>query len=133
MTVRLFVIGSLLAVVAGVVSFGLTITQLAPGTAGPVGFTLFFLSLFVAVASLAALLGYAVRRIVLPRTFPAYLVRTSVRQGVLLGIFVTFLLFLQLLRLYQWWIGLIAIAVFISLELVFLSYDRVNRRQPEKD
>ena len=131
MTVRLFVIGSLLAVVAGVVSFGLTITQLAPGTAGPVGFTLFFLSLFVAVASLAALIGYAVRRIVLPRIFPAYLVRTSVRQGVLLGIFVTLLLFLQLLRLYQWWIGLISIAVFISLELVFLSYDQVNRRSNE--
>ena len=133
MTVRLFIIGSLLAVVAGAVSFGLTITQLAPSTAGPVGFTLFFLSLFVAVASLAALAGYAVRRIVLPRTFPAYLVRTSVRQGVLLGMFITLLLFLQLLRLYQWWIGLIAIAVCISLELVFLSYDRVNRRQPEEN
>ena len=130
MTVRLFVVGSLLALLAGGGSFALTITQLAPGTAGPVGFALFFLSLFVAVASVAGLAGYVVRRVVLPRTFPAYLVRTSVRQGVLLGVFVTLLLFLQLIRLYQWWVGLIIIAVFVSFELVFLSYDRVNRRQP---
>ena len=133
MTVRLFVVGSLIAAVFGGGSLALTIAQLNPEKAGTIGFVLFFLSLFVATTSIMGLLGYGVRRLVLPRVFPTYLVRTSVRQGIMLGAFFSILLFLQLLRLYQWWIGLIIIAVFISFELIFLSYDRANRRQPAED
>lgn len=127
MTVRLFTLGSLFAAIASLVVFGLVVTQLAPEQAGWVGLLLLFLSLFVGTSSFAGIVGYWVRRLVLASQFAAYTVRTSLRQGMMLGFFFTALLFLQYLRLYKWWLAIILIVLFASFELVFLSYDR-NRQ-----
>ncbi|MAF81291.1 hypothetical protein CL628_04735 [bacterium] len=133
MTVRLFVIGSLLAIVVSVGAWGLILTQLAPSQAGGLGFVLFFLSMFVAVASVSGLLGYFVRRLLLRGQLPAYAVRTSLRQGLMVAGFASLLLFLQLIQLYRWWVAIAMIAILGSLELVFLSYDRSNRRSAGAD
>lgn len=127
MTLRTFIIGSVLTsfVSAGILI--VTITQLNPYMAGAIGFILFFMSLFVLLSSVVAVIGYVIRRLIFPRHFPTYLVRTSVRHGLMTGLFVDILLFLQLLRLYRWWISIIVIAIFISFELIFFSYDRASR------
>lgn len=105
--------------------------QLDPDQAGGIGFILFFLSLFTAVASAACLVGYAIRRVVVRQQFAAYAVRTSLRQAIIIGGFTSFLLFLQLLRLYRWWIALGLIALLACLEVVFLSYARSHVRHLE--
>lgn len=128
MTVRVFIVGSFVVAVTGAAAWGLIVTQLSPLRAGALGFVLFFLSFFVAVASLVALGGYGIRRLLLRQQFPVYAVRTSLRQGIMIGLFSVLLLFLQLIRLYRWWIAVAAIAVMVSVELVFLSYDRSIRR-----
>ncbi|MEX0650358.1 MAG: hypothetical protein WD200_05125 [Candidatus Andersenbacteria bacterium] len=124
MTVRAFLFSATVSMAAAWGVWVLILNWIDPLEAGVMGFTLFFLSFFVAVASTAALAGYVIRRLLQPAQFSAYRVRPAVRQGIWLGIFFDLLLFLQLHRLLRWWIALIIIFVFIFLELLFLSYDR---------
>ena len=58
----------------------------------------------------------------------AHAVRVSLRQGVWLGLFLNLLLILQLANLYAWWLNIIAIIFFITIEFIFLGYDRTRRR-----
>lgn len=130
MTVRAFVVGSLTAAVLSWVIWLAIIRYLDPLRAGPIGFLLFFLALFLAVASTMGLAGYVVRRLITPRRLSAYTVRSSLRQGILLGLFLNLLLLLQLLRFYEWWLALLAIFFFVFIEFIFLGYDRTARRPP---
>jgi len=132
MTVRTFVVGALAATAVGAASWLLTLTKLDPAAAGAIGFLLFFLSFFVVTAGAMSLAGYAVRRLLAPQLLPSYLVRTSLRQGVMVSLFVVLLLLLQLWRLYRWWIALIAIVIVVSFELVFISYDRTASYRPHR-
>jgi len=132
MTVRSFLVRSLVGAVVGAASWGLIIRYLDPEQAGAIGYALFFLSLFLLIASGMSLLGYGVRRVLTAGQFPAYTVRTSLRQGVWLGLFTSILLLLQLMRLYRWWLAVIIVVLLVSIELVFLGYDRAYRRQNQE-
>lgn len=132
MTVRAFLTVSLLALLIGSASFAAVGIQLDPDQAGVSGFVLFFLSFFTMVASAISLLGYAIRRILVRRQFPAYAVRASLRQALMFGGFTSLLLFLQLLRVYRWWLALGLVALLACLEVVFLSYDRSCARHDSR-
>lgn len=130
MTVRTFLIGSLASLIAFWAIWFLIVSWVNPQQAHAVGFLLFFSSFFLATASTAGLAGYGVRRLLVPSQFAAYRVRTSLRQAVWLGLFLDLLLFLQLQRLLRWWVTVIIIILFLSLEFLFLSYEKsVGRHQ----
>lgn len=131
MTVRAFLTFSLLALLIGSASFAAVATQLDPDQAGTSGFVLFFLSFFITIASSVSLIGYGLRRIFVRRQFPAYAARSALRQALTIGGFSSFLLLLQLLRLYRWWIALGLIALLACLEVVFLSYDSHHARHTD--
>jgi len=124
MTLRTFLLGSFVGTILGWLVWLAIVFWLDPIQAGTFGFVLFFLALFLAIASTTALIGYALRRILAPGHHPAYSVRPSLRQGIWLGLLFDLLVLLQLLRLGRWWLTLIIVIFFISLEFVFLSYDR---------
>ncbi|MFH1353727.1 MAG: hypothetical protein ABIH36_00375 [bacterium] len=128
MTVHVFIVGSLVAAIVSWTIWVAIIKFLDPVQAGTIGFLLFFLALFLAAASTAGLVGYVIRHLFAPRQLSAYAVRTSLRQGILLGLFLDLLLLLQLLHFYRWWLALLAIAIFIFIEFIFLGYDRATRR-----
>ncbi len=128
MTVRLFIIGALITALAAWGIWLMIINWLDPVEAGVYGYLLFFLTLFLGIASLMALAGYGLRRLLVPAQLPAYRVRYSIRQGILLGLFTDILLFLQRLRLIRWWLVLLLTVVFICTEFFFLSYDHAGRR-----
>lgn len=128
MTVRMFIIGSLLCAVLGTIFWLLVLFFLDPNQAGMVGYVLFFLSFFLTIASLAGLLGYAARRALKIPQLSAYSVRSALRQGVMLALFVCLLLVLIRIRVYQWWVAVILTVLFVSTELIFFSYDRHIKR-----
>ena len=131
MTVRVFFVGSLLTTAISWAIWIAIISFLDPLRAGWLGYLLFFLVLFLAVASTSGIIGYIIRRIITPQQLSAYAVRVALRQGLLLGLFFNILLFLQLARLYQWWIAIIVIVLFLSIELIFLSFDRVYNQRSQ--
>ncbi len=125
MTVRTFILGAIAMMVLSVGVLAMIVSWIDPrSSAAAMGFVLFFLAMFLAVASLAALLGYLFRSLFLAKELPAYRVRPALRQGVLLGAFVDLLLFLQLERLLIWWVSAIIVLLFLVIELVFISYDK---------
>lgn len=128
MTVRTFLIGSSAATIISWLIWFMILNWLDPREAGMVGFILFFLALFLAIASTTSLIGYGVRRLIAAGQLPAYRVRHSLRQGMLLGLLIDLLLFLQLLRIVRWWLALLAALIFVLIEFVFLSYDRSSDR-----
>ena len=132
MTVRVFIIGSFLTAIIGWSIWLAIILLLDPLQAGILGFVLFFLALFLAVASSASLAGYLVRRLVAPTIFSAYTVRVALRQGLWLSLFLNLLLLLHLSELYRWYLGVFLIVIFLSVELVFLSIDRLVTQRLNK-
>ncbi len=125
MTVKAFIIGTFATMLASTGILTLIITWVDPlSSIASLAFLLFFLSLFLAVSSFAALVGYIARSIFLRRQLSAYRVRPALRQGVFMGIFVDVLLFLQLERILVWWVAAIIVLFFIVVELVFISYDK---------
>lgn len=133
MTVRSFLAGSFISLLASAGILFLIISWIDPTKSPALGFILFFLTLFLAVASLASLVGYIARVVVMRHQLPAYRVRPSLRQGVFLGVFVDLLLFLQLERILVWWVSGIIVLLFVVIELVFVSYDKnspVHRGTP---
>lgn len=128
MTVRTFLLGSAGAAILFWGIWALIINWINPTEAGAIGFLLFFSTFFLAVAATAAFFGYGLRRLITPSQFAAYRVRTSLRQAVWLGFFLDLLLFLQLQRLLYWWVTVIVIVLFLSLEFLFLTYDKSVRR-----
>lgn len=128
MTVRVFIIGSLLAAISSWAIVSGLVLHLDPDRAGLIGYFLFFLALFLAAASTSALFGYSLRRLVSRHVLAAYAVRTSLRQGVWLALLLNLLLLLQLVKLYAWWLAVIACILLVTTEFVFLGYDRAYRR-----
>lgn len=128
MTVKTFIIGSSLCAGLGTVFWLLVLFFLDPLQAGVVGYILFFLSLFLLVAGSTGLLGFAARRLLQAQQLSAYSVRSALRQGILLALFVCLLLLLVRLRVYQWWVAVIVTILFVCAELIFFSYDRSLKR-----
>lgn len=128
MTVRMFLWGALGSAVIFWGIWLLIVSWIDPSQAHIVGFTLFFLAFFLSVASTMSVFGYLLRRLISPNQLAAYRVRSSLRQGVWLGLLLDLLLFLQLQRLLRWWVTLIIIILFLSLELLFLTYDKSAER-----
>lgn len=131
MTLRVFLLSTLVGTMLGWLVVAAILLWLDPVQAGAVGFGLFFLSLFVAATSTTALIGFFIRRLLMRSRHPAHNVRSSLRQGIWLGLFLDFLLVLQLFRFARWWLTLIVIMFFVTLEFIFLSHARSPRSTEE--
>lgn len=136
MTVRLFGIGTIATFLFSTGILALIVSWVDPTSNGSaLAIILFFLALFLSIASLFSLLGYIARAILIRNQHPTHRVRPSLRQGLFFGIFVDILLFLQLERILVWWIAGIIIVLFAVIEMVFISYDKhgaTTRRTSEQ-
>lgn len=129
MTVRSFLYGSGVIGSSAALIWVLILFFLNPDQAGAVGYALFFLSLFLMVASFSALIGFGLRRLLHAERLSAYSVRASLRQGIMIGLFLILLLIFIRIRLYQWWLAVLLIVVFVFAELLFFSYDKTATRR----
>lgn len=125
MTVRLFGIGTLATFLFSTGVLALIVSWVDPtANASALAIVLFFLAMFLSIASLFSLLGYGARALLVRNQHPAHRVRPSLRQGLFFGIFMDILLFLQLERILVWWVAGIIILLFVVVEIVFISYDK---------
>lgn len=91
---------------------------LAPGQALPA----FFLSLFLSVSSVGALLLAAIWRWIPALSWDAgKLLSVSLREGIFLGTIVVLLLLFHLLGLLNWWVGVMIVLVFALIETALHS------------
>lgn len=110
------------AALLSLASLGVIIFRVSPLSATGTAVPFFFLTLFLAVASVATLVCYAIwSRLSVEGMDAGRKIGVSLREGVFLG-FATVLLFLFLiLEILTWWIGLLIYLVFFLIEMALLS------------
>jgi len=107
-----------LSALLSVTSLIIVLMRVSPLTAPAQAVPVFFISIFLAVSTLGALLLYAMWRVIPIHAWDrGKLLSISLRQGFLLGCAVDVILIFHLLNLLNWWITPMILGVFIFIEL----------------
>lgn len=102
-------------------AFYFVITKLDPFLDRTIALSLFFVSLFFSVSSISALFGYSLRIFFYGDELFLNHFNISLRQGILLGLWVSMVIGLQSLRTLTWWNGLLLIFICILIEVYFVA------------
>ncbi len=97
-----------------------------PFTTNTLGFILFYLALFFALAGSILLIGFLLRFILFRQKLAFYLLKVAFRQSFLLALFLCTLLFLYSQTLINWLNLLLLLTVFVILEVFFASFKIKN-------
>ncbi|MDP2790077.1 MAG: hypothetical protein Q8O51_03035 [bacterium] len=121
----LFAVGTLLSWGAWVI----VLTQMSPDVNRAMTVTAFAVSFGFAVAGTFAIAGFGVRAMFGNDPVLFRVLRTSVRQGVVVAVLLEGLLVLQAMRWFAWWNVAPLVIFFILLEGFFLSQEALRERQ----
>lgn len=120
----LLVMGVLTAFCWGIFLFVANLVD--PTSTNWLGFALFYLSLFLSLSGVGALIGFLIRFVVAKKQLAFNLVKLSFRQSFLFSLFIIFLLILKSQQLFNWLNLFLLVIIFTILELFLISYK--NRR-----
>ena len=95
--------------------------KLSPFSQPALALSLFYSSLFVALAGTFALLFYFLRAWLNKKEIYNVHLNTSLRQGVLLSVMIIIGLGFQRLRVLTWWDGILLLAIVLLIEFYFSS------------
>jgi hypothetical protein len=103
-------------------TFGLAVNYTNPNTAGWLGFSFFYLSLFVSIVGTFSLVGF-VFRMVFNKDEKIYKkIDISSRQSIILGLLFIIALVLQSQRFLTWWNFVILLVIVSLIEIFLISY-----------
>lgn len=120
MSLKAYVIGMLFATIVCWGAFGFVVFFIDPERGWPAALAL-YLTLGLSLVGTITLIGYRVRVAVGHGEELYANLGISLRQGILLAIGLTGVLFLQSLRMLNWWDGSLLVGFLILLEFFFLS------------
>lgn len=120
----LFVMGVLSAFCWGIFLFVASLVD--PTSTNWLGFSLFYLALFLSLSGTGALIGFVIRFIAAKKQLAFNLVKLSFRQSFLFSLFIIFLLILKSQQLFNWLNLFLLLIIFTIIELFLTSYK--NRR-----
>jgi hypothetical protein len=110
--------------IVALATFFLVLFRVDPATAGALGFTLFYLSLFLAVAGAVSIVGFVIRVFLHRDEILSRLVGLSFRQAVLLSAMGVGALALHARGLLSWWNSVILVAAVTIVEFFFISLEK---------
>ncbi|MDD4901198.1 MAG: hypothetical protein PHS62_03785 [Patescibacteria group bacterium] len=122
MSLRLYLLFMLLITALCWLTFGYVVWTVNPETTNYLGFTLFYLSLFLALSGTAALIGFLVRFVFLRHELAVNKVKIAFRQSFLFAGFIVVALFLLSRGLLTWLNSIILIVGLSALEFFLLLY-----------
>lgn len=109
------IIGSLIAILG----FGLVVTYTNPFVSGWQAHTAFYITLFLSASGIFTIINLVLRKRFFPSIY-SEIFKTSLRQGIFIGLIITSLISLEAINLLYWWVGATLILFFVALES-FLS------------
>ncbi|EKD49353.1 MAG: hypothetical protein ACD_63C00173G0002 [uncultured bacterium] len=120
MSLKIYIIGM---IVATLVCFGVFCFVLffVDPDAGKLGVSALYMTLFMTLVGIFTLFGYRIRVFASKGEELYAHMGMSLRQGILFSIAVVGILFLQSLRILNWWDGGLLVGFLILLEFFFLS------------
>ncbi len=129
MTLRQYLIIMSLATLVCWLVWLLVVYIYDPNTAGIIGFTLFYASLFLAVLGTFSVIGFFIRAKILKNDDIVFRhIKRTFRQGFFFGIFIILNLLLAQFRLLTWWNFILLLTCYIFFEgLIFTNRKYQNR------
>ncbi len=122
MGLKYYITTMILATILCWVAWFLVIFNIDPRAAGVWSFILFYLSLFLSLAGSFSVTGFVFRVFFLKNKEPYFrLVKRSFRHSLFFALLLIVALFLQSLRLLNWWNLIILILAFSFFEMSFLT------------
>lgn len=112
--------------IAGFISafaWTLVIIKLSPYQAKGLALAFFFLTMFMTLSSLFTVVGFYFRVWLFKNEIFYKHINISLRQGVFLGLLAVFALVFQMIRVLNWWSGLLLIVIVVLLEFFFSMKD----------
>lgn len=111
-----------IAAILSVTSLLVVLMRVSPLTSPGVALPLFFITIFLAVASLSTLALYALWGSVSIEGLDAgKKITVSLREGFFVACATALLLLFQILGILNWWVGVLIYAVFVCIELALQS------------
>jgi len=104
-------------------SWFVVLYKLSPFSQTTLALSLFYSSLFIALAGTFAMLFYFIRAWINKKEIYNVHLNTSLRQGVLLSTMIIIGLSFQRLRVLTWWDGILLLAIVLLIEFYFSSRD----------
>lgn len=126
MTLRRYIVLMAFGTILTWSAWGLVLSQFDPASAGWLGFSMFYVSLYLALVGTFSLLGLTVRRIIYSAELPYRQVAIAFRQSFSFAFLVVAALFLQSRDLLTWWNVL-----FLVVALTFLEFAVLAVRRPQ--
>ena len=126
MNFKAFVILIIFGTIVSWISWGMSLLYFDPTQIGGFGFTMFYLSLFLALSGTIFLVLDWLKARVMSRQLIFFRLRTSVRHATFFTILIVGWLFLRSQDLLQWWNLLIFLFVLTALEFFFISIQKQN-------
>ena len=130
MTLRSYLIIMLLTTLVCWTAFIFILSTVNPEITNWLGFSLFYLSLFLALSGSAALAGFLVRFVGLRHELAFYSVKTAFRQSFLFSFLIIAVLFLLAYNLFTW-VNLFFLVIGLSLlEFFLINYGSRRVKYP---
>ena len=112
--------------------FGYVIATVDPLVTNAVGFSLFYLSLFLSLSGASAIIGFLIRFVFLRHELVFNTVKAAFRQSFLFSGFIVAALFLLSQNLLTWLNSAALIIGLSILEFFLLSYSQNRRKTPDQ-
>ena len=120
---NVYLIGILIATFFSWASWFVVVYKLSPFSQPLLSLSLFYSSLFIALAGTFALIFYFLRMWANKKEVYNIHLNTSLRQGALLSLMIILGLAFQRLRVLTWWDGILLLAIVLLIEFYFNSKD----------
>lgn len=124
MTVKQYIGVMLVGTIICWAGWWMVVTDLDPTGAGWLGFGLFYSSLFLSLVGTFALVGLALRRMLLRHEILVVQVTLAFRQSISFAFLAIAALFLQSKELLTWWNGLFLIGALTFVEFLLVTLRR---------
>jgi hypothetical protein len=118
-----YLLAILIAAVFGWASWIVVINKLSPFTTPELALSLFYTSLFIALAATFALIIHYFRVWLNKGETHNAQLNTALRQGMLLSAMISAGIAFQRLRVLTWWDGLLLLAIVLLIEFYFMARD----------
>lgn len=121
MTLKRYLLMMIVTTLVCWASFVLVLFRIDPSTAGTIGLTLFFVSLFFALWGTLALIGFWIRLLIKRQSIPFEHIGISLRQSLWFAVLVSLSLLLVSQDIYVWWMSLLLVIGMTVAEGFFLA------------
>jgi len=100
----------------------LVMNNIDPNESVWLGFSLFYISLYLALTGTISVIGFIIRKkITRNDEIVFHHVRHTFRQGLLIALLISTTLIMQQLKVLNWWTGLIVVFLFLIMESIIFA------------